>query len=102
LKSKKLNNGYLGLGLGLIGPFFGLIIFGLLWSWYYGRTFQFFLSDIVLQFKAVQAPVLSLSLVFNLILFLIFIKFDHYKTARGILGATFIYVPIMFYLKFFR
>jgi hypothetical protein len=102
LKSKKLDNGYLGLAIGLAGPFFGLLIFGLLWSTYYGRSFSFFLSDIVLQFEAVQAPVLSLTLIFNLLTFLLFIKYDHYKTARGILGATFIYVPVMFYLKYFR
>lgn len=102
MKSKKLDSGYLGLGIGLIGPFVGLLVFGALWCVYYSRPFSFFLNDIVLQFDAVQAPVLSISLVFNLLTFLLFIKFDHYKTARGILGATFIYVPVMFYLKFFR
>lgn len=100
MKSKKLNNSFLGWGLGLVGPVIGFLIFGLLWSTYYRRTFSYLLNDIVLQFHELHSPVLTLSLVFNLLIFLLFNRYDHLKTARGILGATFLYVPIVFYLKF--
>jgi hypothetical protein len=100
LNSPKLNNSILGWVLGLIGPAIGFLIFGLIWSTYYRRTFTYLYKDIVLQFSELHSPVLTLSLVFNLLIFLLFNKYNHLKTARGILGATFLYVPVVFYLKF--
>lgn len=100
MKSKKLNNSLLGWVLGLIGPVFGFLIFGLLWSTYYRKSLSYLTNDIVLQFNELHSPVLTLSLVFNLLIFLLFNRYDHLKTSRGILGATFLYVPIVFYLKF--
>lgn len=86
--------------LGIFGPVIGFLIFALLWSTYYRKTIAYVWLDIVVQFDELHAPVLSLSLVFNLLIFLLFNKYNHLKTARGILGATFLYVPVVFYLKF--
>lgn len=100
LRSPKLNNTFLGWAIGLVGPVFGFLIFALLWTTYYQKPMSYLWKDIVLQFQELHSPVLTLSLVFNLLIFMLFNKFDHIKTARGILGATFLYVPVVFYLKF--
>lgn len=100
MNSPKLNNNLLGWILGLVGPAFGFIILAVMWSVYYQKSLEYLWRDIVLQFSELHSPVLTLSLVFNLLIFLLFNRYGHLKTARGILGATFIYVPIVFYLKF--
>lgn len=86
--------------IGLIGPAIGFLIVSLLWTTYYRKSFAYLFNDIVLQFSELHSPVLTLSLVFNLLVFLLFNRYNHLKTARGILGATFLYVPVVFYLKF--
>lgn len=83
-----------------MGPVAGFFILALLWSVYYQKNLSYLWHDIVVQFNELHAPVLTLSLVFNLLIFLLFNKYGHLKTARGILGATFLYVPVVFYLKF--
>lgn len=100
MKSPKLNNGVLGWVLGFVGPVIGFLLVSVLWTTYYRRSLDYLWREIILQFNELHAPVLTLSLVFNLLTFLLFNKYGHLKTARGILGATFVYVPVVFYLKF--
>ena len=100
MNSTKLNSTLLGWILGIFGPVFGFLILALLWSVYYQKNISYLWQDVVLKFSELHSPVLTLSLVFNLLTFLLFNKYGHLKTARGILGATFIFVPIVFYLKF--
>ncbi|MCB0395763.1 MAG: hypothetical protein KDD36_03865 [Flavobacteriales bacterium] len=91
-----------GMVAGIIGPFFGF------WIYYYMQVaadqihktpaawWQF-----VLDSKGIQAPVVSLSLIFNLILFFILIWRRWDLAARGVLFATFLWAPVVVYLKYF-
>lgn len=89
-----------GLILGLIGPFFGFLIYGLLWSLYFKKPFAYFVEDVFLGISEFQSSIVALSLLFNLVPFFIFLRKDRYKSARGVLLALFIYVPIVLYLRF--
>lgn len=95
----KFNQVYSGIIYGLVGPLIGFWI-------YYLMQFSDTKSpagymDMFFETPEIQSKLLSLCIIFNLILFFIFLKFDFRSTALGILYATFIYVPVILYLKFF-
>lgn len=100
MKPKKNDSLPLGLIIGLIAPVLGFIIYGLLWSWYFNKTFSYFVYDVFLGIPAFQSSIVALSLIFNLIPFFIFLRKERYKSGRGVLLALFIYVPVVLYLRF--
>jgi hypothetical protein len=87
-----------GLFLGIVGPFIGF------WIYYLFQFNHKSPDDFIRMFiavKEIQAPILSLSLIFNLALFFILIKINFEKSAKGVLFATFMYIPVMIILKYF-
>ncbi|MCI5056300.1 MAG: hypothetical protein MRY83_09335 [Flavobacteriales bacterium] len=96
---KALDRIYLGIILGLIGPSFGFFIYYLL-EWR-NRNFTEFIN-LFLHVNEIQAPILALSLIFNALLFFLFIRLKMDDSAKGILIGTFLYVPVMIYLKYFN
>lgn len=51
--------------------------------------------------REVIPHVISLSAIINLVFFFTFLKMNRDHSAHGVLGATFLYVFIVIYLKFF-
>ncbi|MFM7217409.1 MAG: hypothetical protein ACKO1U_05270 [Bacteroidota bacterium] len=45
--------------------------------------------------------VISLSVLVNLVLFFTFLRMNREQSAHGVLGATFLYVFVVIYMKFF-
>ncbi len=97
----KLDSYYPGIILGLIGPWIGFLLYGL----YYGNKFRvslyYFVDAVFLGTRGYQSPIATLSLLFNLLLFLLYLRLDWEEGARGILMGTFIYVPIVVFLFFY-
>lgn len=87
----------IGLAIGLLAPSIGIVIF------YYVnfdmKGFNDFL-DLSIRQKLLS-PLLSLCCVINLALFYLFIQFDHFFSARGVILSTFIYGLAIVLLKFF-
>lgn len=48
-----------------------------------------------------QSAIVSLSLIFNLVVFYAFLRLDMNRTAMGVVLGTMIYIPVVIYLKFF-
>lgn len=86
--------------MGLIGPLLGFVVYGLYWSWSFHRTFCYFVNDLFIGTPDFRSSILSLSLLMNLVPFFIFLRSDRYKSARGVMAAVFIYVPLVIYFKF--
>ena len=86
--------------IGAVAPVLGFILFGWGWAIYYHRTLNYFYHEIFLGLARMQAPILSLSLIINLLPFFLFLRFKRYRSARGVLAALFLYVPVVLYLKF--
>lgn len=86
-----------GLLIGLLGPSIGILIF------YYFNFSTSELHDFLnLSVKErLLSPLLSLCCVINLGLFYLFIQFDKYLSARGVILSTFLYGFIIVLLKFY-
>ncbi len=86
-----------GLFVGLLAPSIGIFLFYYLN--YQSRGLEDFLSFSVRE--KLLSPLLSLCCVINLALFYIFIQFNLYFSARGVILSTFIYGFFIVVLKFF-
>lgn len=95
----KFNKVYYGVIYGIIGPFLGFWIYYLMA--FSERNSPGGFIQLFLNTSEIQSKILSLALIFNLAMFFVFLKFDFRSTALGILYATFVYVPVILYLKFF-
>jgi hypothetical protein len=93
----KLDNFWLGVLLGLLAPSIGILIF-----YFVNYSLQDISSFLELAVKEkMLSPLLSLCVVINLGVFYIFIHFEKYLTARGIILSTFSYGLAIVVLKFF-
>ncbi len=91
----------LGITLGMLSPVLGFVLYGLFWGHYNNRTFSYFVNDIFFGTPVFQSSIVSLSLLINLLPFFLFIRKERYHSARGVLAALFIYVPLVIYLRFY-
>ena len=57
---------------------------------------------LLLQNRYLFAPIVSLAGIPNLVIFYLFINRDKYKTARGVILATFILVAVVVVIKFVK
>lgn len=91
------DNLVLGLVLGMLAPFLGLLGF------YFGKfsalSFVDFLHFLAI-YKTLFTSVISVSLIVNAGIFTLYINTNRDKTARGIFAATCIYAIICIVVKF--
>ncbi|HAI82946.1 MAG TPA: hypothetical protein DCL43_04700 [Chitinophagaceae bacterium] len=95
----KFDNLVLGLILGLLCPFLGLLGF-YLWKFAHHESLQLFLVRI-LSYRSLLSSVISFSLIANALVFTIFINQRKDKTAKGIFVFTLVYVIIALIIKYF-
>jgi hypothetical protein len=94
----KKNHFLTGFISGLLAPFIGFYIYYLI-SFRY-MSLQSYVSRLVEL--GLEAGVLSLSLIANLIVFFYFIKGKADSSARGVIGATFLYGMLIVIIKYTR
>ncbi len=93
----KLDNFWLGLFAGLVAPSIGIILF-----YFFNYSIQNLTSFLSLAIKEkMLSPLLSLCVVINLGVFYLFIHYQKYVSAKGIIFSTFIYGLAIVILKFF-
>ena len=96
---KKGDNLILGLVLGFLAPFLGLLGF-YWWKFASHESLQLFLVRII-SYRTLLTPVISFSLLANAIVFTLFINQRKDKTARGIFAFTIIYAITALVIKYF-
>ena len=87
---------WLGLLSGLLGPSIGIVIF--YYSNFPGSDLLNFIELSVRE--KLLSPLLSLCAVINLGVFYLFIHFEQYNSAKGVILATFVYGIFIVLLKF--
>ena len=94
----KKNHFLTGFISGLLAPLLGFCIYYLISFRYMG--FRSYVSRLT-EFGLVSG-VISLSLIANLVVFFYFIKVKADSSARGVIGATFLYGLLIVILKYAR
>lgn len=98
---KWLDRFWVGLLMGLAGPLVGFWLYGQYYCWKYFVHFSYYYHEVFLGTKPYQSSIATLSLLFNLIPFFIFLSRDYIFTCRGIMGATLLYAPFIIYMFFY-
>jgi hypothetical protein len=93
----KLDHFWIGVLLGLLAPSMGIIIF--YYTNFPRENMKNFIEISVRE--KMLSPLLSLCAVINLGVFYLFIHFEKYLSARGIIFSTFAYGFLIVVLKFF-
>ena len=94
--NKQFDNFWLGTLAGLLSPSIGILLF--YYSNFNNEDLRTFLELSVRQ--KLLSPLLSLCAVVNLAVFYLFIHFEKYYSARGVIFSTFFYGLIIVILKF--
>jgi hypothetical protein len=89
----KYDNRLLGFGLGMVVPIIALVLFYLYRN---PVSFEIFYNQ-VLTINLISRLV-SMCVIPNLLVFFIFIWTNRYKSAHGVIGATFIYAIVVMVL----
>lgn len=93
----KKDNLILGLVLGFLAPFVGLLGFYL--AKFRALSFVDFLHFLTI-YKTLFTSVISISLIANAVVFTIYINTQKDKTARGVFAATCVYAIVCLIIKF--
>jgi len=91
----KYNTEKIGLITGLLMPVFTIIVFYFIRN---PESLKGFINQII--GVNIYSELISVCVVPNLLLFFIFIWTDKMHSARGVIGATFIYAIIIIILKY--
>lgn len=95
--STRLDRIWVGLTCGLIGPWFGLFIFYLIF--FSSRSFYHF-GLMMLNNGSTHSGLIAVSLIFNLVFFYIALQNNWFRAARGVIMAVFLYAPFVVYFKY--
>jgi hypothetical protein len=86
-----------GLIPGLIGPWLGAWLFNLI-MFNHLSILEF--ARMIINTGSTHAPLISVSLIFNLVFFYLFLRNDMYNAAKGVIMAVFLYAPFVVYFKY--
>lgn len=83
----------LGFILGLLAPALGFLGYGALYVTAIRPFYDmhWFINDLFLGTPEYRAPVLSLSLIADAVLFFLLDRYDRHRTMRGVIGAMLLY-----------
>lgn len=95
--TERFNNILTGVISGIILPLIAFTVFFLLTR--HGLSFQNYLAKIAETGKVTE--VMSVSVFFNIVIFLIFNRFDMLRASKGVLGITIAWAFVVFGIKLF-
>ena len=93
-QTKKLIRGAI---FSLLVPLLGISIF------YFAKFVDYSLADYIsaMQRQKIMAPVISLSLIPNILLFFFFVNRNRFKEGQGVILGMFLWGAVIVYFKFF-
>lgn len=88
----------IGIGLGLLGLVLSFFGFAWFWSIQNNTDINYYIEEVFLGISIFQDKILTLSVLFDVLLFALFFQLKHYKTCKGILAVVLLAVAVILYL----
>lgn len=92
---KKLDKIWVGIVFGLLGVVVGFFVFGLYWVTANDSTMGYFVETVFLSTDFFQHKIVTVSVLFDVLLFFIFMQMKYYNFCKGLLGVVIVSVPIV-------
>jgi hypothetical protein len=96
--NSKFDRVWVGMLVGILGALLGFGIFGLIWAQVNNTDFTFFVEEIFLGMSFYQDKIVTISMLVDVILFAIFLKYHYYRLCKGLVAVMLISVPFIIYL----
>jgi hypothetical protein len=94
LKSK-LDKIWVGIVIGLLGVVVGFFVFGFYWITANSSTMGYFIDTVFLGTGFFQDKIVTVSVLFDVILFFVFMQMKYYNLCKGLLGVVIVAVPVV-------
>ena len=98
--NKQFDNLWLGVLIGLTGPFFGFLTYGLIFTWTRIKTYDHYVYDVFLSSPHYASKIIAISLLFNLFPFYLFYYTKRDYSSKGLILGTMGFIPIIIYLNY--
>lgn len=98
MRASKFDRFGVGIVIAILGLVLSFFAFGLFWSDANNTTLQYYIDEVFLGMHVFQDRILTLSVLFDVVLFAIFYQFKHYRLCKGILLVVLLAVPVILYL----
>ncbi len=97
MNKAKLDRFFLGLISGILGAFIGFFIFGTGWIIANDRSMEYFVQEVFLRSELFKSRIISVSILFDVLLFFLAIRKEWYHFAKGVLAVVILAVPLALY-----
>ena len=97
--SKNLRDTLLGVVLGCLGAFGGLLMLTAWWHFQTGDSMAFFLNDVFWNGGLYQDSIVTLSVLADVVLFYALMRWKRVELARGVMLVILAAVPLVIYLQ---
>jgi hypothetical protein len=98
VKKGKLDTFAFGLAAGILGAAAGFVVFGFLIAQLNGQTFGRFFQTLVQGSDIFHDKLVTVSILFDVILFFVMIRQEYYNFCKGLLAVVIVSVPVAIYL----
>ena len=98
VKKGKLDTFAYGVAAGILGAAVGFVVFGFLIAQINGQTFLRFIETLVQGSDIFHDKLVTVSILFDVILFFVMIRQEYYNFCKGLLAVVIVSVPVAIYL----
>ena len=98
VRKGKLDTFAYGLAAGILGAGLGFLVFGFIIAQLNGQTFGRFIETLVQGSDIFHDKLVTVSILFDVILFFVMIRQEYYNFCKGLLAVVIVSVPVAIYL----
>ncbi|MCH2197891.1 MAG: hypothetical protein MK081_03855 [Flavobacteriales bacterium] len=88
---------WIGAIAGVLGAVIGFFMYATFWSVYYSQELSYFINDVFIGSGFFTDKIITVSVLFDIFLFALFMRFQWYNFCRGVLGIVILSVPVVIY-----
>ena len=94
---KRYDNSWLGAFIGLIGALVGFFIFAFGWGLANDKDVSYFVNQIFFGSELYKDKIITGSILFDVLLFFLFLRWNLNNLAKGVLGVVIVSLPVIIY-----
>lgn len=94
---RKLDNIWIGMGVGILGAFVGFFLYAFMWAQMNDMSIRFFVDEIFFATDLFKDKIITISVLFDVLLFWLCLRTDFFELGKGIIAVLLLSVPLIIY-----
>ena len=96
---RKFDHFGLGALVGLTGSIVGYVLFAWIWAMVNNSSIIYFTEEIFIKSDLFRDKIITVAILFNVLLFALFLQLKYYRLCRGILLIILLSIPAVIYFN---